>query len=117
MPDHAFLVRICDSSLFQIAHCGERLVHLRPHRIEKIVRKFHPADVDRKSEISVAQKVLLESLPERRRSHKSVMSDRWRVTSIYRSGRTAMLFTCHMSPVTCHSLSAACSAFARWSRA
>ena len=76
MADHSFFVRIRDSACLQVAHGRERLVDLRLHLAEEIVRKFHPADVDRKSELVVTQKVLLKPLPKRRRSHKSVMSDR-----------------------------------------
>src|SRR5207244_6885829 len=100
--DHSFLIRIRDPARLQVAHGYERLVDLRAHLIEEIIRKFHPADVDREIEIVVAQKVLLKSLPERRRSHK--VSDEWQVTSDEFSLISAIchLSTCHMSQVTCH---------------
>ena len=76
VADHSLFVRIRNFALFQTAHRRERLVDLRPHFLEEIVRKFHPADVDRETEIVVAKKVLLKALPERRGSHKkSVTSD------------------------------------------
>ena len=40
------------------------------HFPEEILRKSHPADVERKIEIAVVQKISLETLPERRRSHE-----------------------------------------------
>src|SRR5437588_11229032 len=70
MADHSFLVRIRDSACLQVAHGRECLVDLRLHLAEEIVRKSHPADVDRKSELVVTQKVLLKPLPKRRRSHE-----------------------------------------------
>ena len=69
MANHPFFVWIRDSARLQVAHGGEGLVDPRPHLVEEIVRKFHPTDVDRKTEVVVAQKVLLESLPQRGRSH------------------------------------------------
>ena len=69
MADHSVFVTVRSSASFQIAHGRKRLVDLRSHLIEVTLRKFHPTDVDRETEIVVAQKVLLKSLPERRRRH------------------------------------------------
>ncbi len=54
MADHSFFIGIRDSARFQVAHRGKRLVDPRSHLVEEIVRKFHPADVDRETEIVVA---------------------------------------------------------------
>src|ERR1700730_10098309 len=70
MANHSFFIRICDSARFQIPHRGEGVVDLRLHLAEKIIRKLHSTDVDRKTEIVVAQKILLEPLPERRARHR-----------------------------------------------
>src|SRR5256885_15787542 len=69
MTDHSFFVGIREPSRFQVAHRGKRPVDLRSHFVEEIVRELHTADVDRETEIVVAKEVLLEPLPERRRSH------------------------------------------------
>ncbi len=39
------------------------------HFFEEILRKFHPADIERKTKITVIQKISLEPLPLRGRSH------------------------------------------------
>jgi hypothetical protein len=64
MADHALLIGIGDGARFQFFHGGKRLVDLGPHSVEKIIRKFHPADVDGKIGLVVAEKILLEALPE-----------------------------------------------------
>src|SRR5882762_2499975 len=69
MPDHSFFVGIGDSACFQVAHRRKRFLDLRAHLVEEAVRKFHPADVDRETEIVVTEKILLKPLPKRRRSH------------------------------------------------
>src|SRR5437660_8714000 len=102
MTYHALLVGIGDPTGFRIAHRAKRLVDLGLHLAKKIVREFHPADVDRKAEIVVTQKVLLKALPERRRSHK--VNDEWQVTS----DEFSLIFAIyHMLLVTCH-LSLSC---------
>src|SRR5207249_6318086 len=65
MTDHAFLSRIGDCSALQLSHGRKRFLNLRLHFLEEIVRKIHPADVERKIEIAAVQKILLEALPER----------------------------------------------------
>src|SRR5437899_486037 len=69
MADHALLIRICDRTGFQVAHCGKGFFNPRPHLVEKIIPKLHSTDVDREIEIVVTQEVLLKTLPERGRSH------------------------------------------------
>src|SRR5262249_26834431 len=101
MTYHSLFVRVRDSSRFQITHCCECLVDLRLHLAEEIVRKFHPADIDRKIKLVVAQKELLESLPKRRRSHRrrcSVVSDECAVVGLVTDHRSTLI----LAPVTCH---------------
>ena len=64
MPDLAFLIRVGDPAGFEVAHRGEGLLDLRLHFFEEAVGKTHPADIERKAEIVVAQKIFLEPLPE-----------------------------------------------------
>jgi hypothetical protein len=64
MTDHPFLIRIGNRARLQFVHRCERLVDSRLHLAEEIIRKFHPADVDGELEIAVANKIVLESLPE-----------------------------------------------------
>ena len=64
MPDHSLLVRVCDRARFQFAHVGEGLLDPRPHLLEEIVRETHPADVDRKIQVAIAQEIFLESRPK-----------------------------------------------------
>src|SRR5213080_2122159 len=69
MTNHSFFVGIGNSACFQVAHRRKRFLDLRAHLVEEAVRKFHPADVDRETEIVVTEKILLKPLPKRRRSH------------------------------------------------
>ena len=64
MADHAFFIWICDYTRFQPSHGRECFFDSWLHFLEKIVRKFHPADVDGKIEIVIANKIVLEPLPE-----------------------------------------------------
>ena len=64
MADHPFFIWVGNRARFQLAHGRERLVDLRPHFGEEIVRKFHPADVDGKIEVVVTQEILLKPLPK-----------------------------------------------------
>ena len=64
MADHSFFIRVGNCARFQFTHGRESLVDLRPHFGEEIVRKFHPADVDGKIEVVVAQEILLKPLPK-----------------------------------------------------
>jgi len=36
----------------------------RAHFLEQIIRKFHPADVDGKTELTVLREISLKSLPQ-----------------------------------------------------
>ena len=63
MTDHSLFIRIGARARFQFVHGGKRLVDLGSHVDEKIVRKFHPANVDGKIELVVAEKIALETLP------------------------------------------------------
>ena len=69
MTDHSLFIRIGDRSRLELPHRGKRLVDLGLHFLEKIVRKLHPANVDGKIELVVAEKISLETLPERGGSH------------------------------------------------
>ena len=69
MAYHPFFGGVSNCPRFQLSHRPKRLLDFGVHFLEEILRKFHPADVERKIEIAVVQKVLLETLPERRRSH------------------------------------------------
>ena len=81
MTHHAVFGGIGDCARFQLPHRRERLLDFRLHFLEKILRKFHPADVERKIKIAVAQEISLKTLPQRRRSHCSEI--RW-LTNIKR---------------------------------
>ena len=76
MPDHPLLIGVGDRARFQFAHRGKRLLHLRSHFLEKVIRKTHPADVDREIEIVVAQKIFLEARPERSGCHFIFLTER-----------------------------------------
>ncbi len=75
MADHALFVGVGDGAGLQLAHGGESSLDLRLHLFEKAIRKPHPADVDRKAEVVVAQVILLKTLPERLRSHEVKLID------------------------------------------
>jgi hypothetical protein len=57
-------------------HVGERLLDARSHPFEKVVRKTHPADVDREIQIIVTEQILLKARPERRGSHPLYLTER-----------------------------------------
>src|SRR6266446_9507124 len=78
MANHSLFGGISDCPRFQLPHRGKRLVDLRLRSLEKILRKFHPADVEREIEIAIVQKISLETLPERRRSHDAANRSQWR---------------------------------------
>ncbi len=59
MTNHPFFSGIGDRSRFQFSHRGKRLADLRLHFLEEILRKFQPADVERKIKIAVVQKISL----------------------------------------------------------
>jgi hypothetical protein len=64
MTNHSVLCGISDCPRFQFPHRRKRMLDLRPHFLEQIVRKFHPADVERKAELTMFQEISLKSLPE-----------------------------------------------------
>ncbi len=64
MTDHSLFCRISDCSRLQFSHRRERLLNPRLHFLEQIIRKFHAADVEGKTELTVFQEISLESLPE-----------------------------------------------------
>ena len=70
MPYHALLIGSSDCSRLQLLHRRECLFDPRLHSLEKVVWKFHSADVDGKIEMAVVQKILLKTLPERRGRHR-----------------------------------------------
>src|ERR1041385_7706551 len=71
VTDHSLFGGIGDCTGFQLSHRGKCLPDLRVRFLKKILWKFHPADVERKIEVAVVQKVSLETLPERRTGHDS----------------------------------------------
>jgi hypothetical protein len=64
MTNHSVLGGISDCSRLQFSHRCERMLDLRPHFLKQIVRKFHPADVEGETELTIFQEVSLKSLPE-----------------------------------------------------
>src|SRR5207244_3584343 len=66
MAYHPFFGGISDCPRFQLSHRRKRLLDFRVHFLEEILRKFHPADVERKIEIAVVQQLLLERMTGRR---------------------------------------------------
>src|SRR5437867_12416336 len=81
MAYHPFFGGVSNCPRFQLSHRPKRVLDSRVHFLEEILRKFHPADVERKIKIAIAQEISLETLPERRRSHCSEI--RW-LTNIKR---------------------------------
>ncbi len=64
MTNHSVLCGISDCSRLQFSHRCKRMLDLRPHFLEQIIRKFHPANVERETESTIFQEVSLKSLPE-----------------------------------------------------
>ena len=64
MTNHSFFCGISDCSRLELSHRRKRLLDLRPHLIEHVFRKFHSADVERKTEFTVFQKIPLKPLPQ-----------------------------------------------------
>ena len=64
MTNHSVFCRISDCSRLQFPHRRKRMLDLRLHFLEQIIRKFHPADVERKTELTIFQEISLKSLPE-----------------------------------------------------
>ena len=64
MTNHAVFSRIGDLARFQLAHRCKCLFDLRLHLLEKIIREFHPADIERKTELPIFQEISLKPLPE-----------------------------------------------------
>ena len=64
VADHSLLIRIGDRARLELAHGREGFLDSRLHLLKEISRKFHTANVDRKIEIGVAQKIFLKTLPE-----------------------------------------------------
>ena len=64
MTDHSLFCRISDCPRLQFLHRRKRLLDPRLHLLEQILRKFHAADVEGKTELAIFQEISLESLPE-----------------------------------------------------
>ena len=64
VADHPLLTGIGDRARFELPHRCEGFLDSRVHLLKEISRKFHTANVDRKIEIDVAQKIFLKTLPE-----------------------------------------------------
>src|SRR5450755_274247 len=75
MSDHSLLVRVRDRARFEFAHGGERFFDACLHFSEEIIRKSHPAYVDREVEIVVTQEIFLKPRPERRGSHSVCVTE------------------------------------------
>jgi hypothetical protein len=61
MTDHPVLVRVRNRAGFEFRHRGEGPLDQRLHPVEEIIGKPHPADVDGKIEIVVAQEIFLKT--------------------------------------------------------
>ena len=77
MAHHAILVGVGNGTRFQFAHRAKRRLHLGLHLFEKPIGETHPADVDGKAEIVVAQEIILKSLPERLGRHGMGVNSYW----------------------------------------
>src|SRR5947199_9309860 len=64
VADHPLLTGIGDRARFELPHGCEGFLDSRLHFLKEISPKFHTANVDRKIEIGVAQKIFLKTLPE-----------------------------------------------------
>ena len=64
MTNHSVLCGISDCSRLQFSHRCKRLFSPRLHFFEQILRKFHPADVEREIEVTVFEEIPLKPLPE-----------------------------------------------------
>ena len=65
MTNHAAFIGIGDCAGFQLPHLRERLLRARTHRSQEIVAEAHPADINRETNLGVADKMFLEALPQR----------------------------------------------------
>src|SRR2546430_6738469 len=65
MTHHPAFVHICDCARFQLPHFRKCSLRAKTHRSQEIIGKSHPTDVDRETDVRIAQKILLEALPKR----------------------------------------------------
>src|SRR6476659_2466975 len=65
VTNHAVFIGIGGCARLQLPHLRERLLRPRTHRSQEIVSEPHPTDVDGKTDFAVADKILLEALPQR----------------------------------------------------
>src|SRR4029077_1775634 len=65
VTNHAALIHIRDRARFELPHFRKGPLGTRAHRLQKIIGKWHPTDVDRETDIVIAQKIPLEALPKR----------------------------------------------------
>src|SRR4029077_20059890 len=65
VTNHAALIRVRDRAGFQLAHFRKGFLGTRTHRLQKIIGKSHPTDVDRETNVVITQKILLKALPKR----------------------------------------------------
>src|SRR5438067_4328602 len=65
VTNHAALISIRDRARLELPHFRKCLLGTCPHRLQKIIGKSHPTDVDRETDVVITQKILLEALPKR----------------------------------------------------
>ena len=65
VTNHALLIHIRDPAGFELPHFRECPLRTHAHRLQEIIGKPHPTDVDRETNVVITQKILLEALPER----------------------------------------------------
>jgi hypothetical protein len=65
VTNHTALIRVRDRAGFELPHFRKGPLRTRTHRLQKIIGKSHPTDVNRETDVVITQKILLEALPER----------------------------------------------------
>src|SRR4029077_12735585 len=65
VTNHTALIRVRDRAGFELPHFRKGPLRPRTHRLQKIIGKSHPTDVDRETNLAIAQKIPLKALPKR----------------------------------------------------
>src|SRR6476660_1924164 len=63
VTNHSPLIRVRDRAGFELPHLRKGHLGTRSHRVQKIIGKSHPTDVERETNLVITQKILLEALP------------------------------------------------------
>src|SRR6476660_7932978 len=58
VTNHSVLIHICDRARFELPHWLKGHLRTRAHRLQKIIAKSHPTDVNRETDVVIAQKIL-----------------------------------------------------------